>query len=145
MTGVCLWNITGATGFNVYTSIGMYDGALWLGMRDAIAAVAPYEDLICDGKPAKMEAFFGVADTAVVSGMEDAFAGSMLIASSTIPHGLPTHWSVQSALADASWKLCDVATLAAVSASSTGAAKWSAKVEEGSVLVFGPATPCHKL
>lgn len=148
--GVTMFNMliqifaSGATGFNVYTSIGMYDGALWLGMRDAIAAVSPYEDLLCDGKPAPLDSFSGVADTAVLSAMEDAFAGNMLIASSTIPHGLPTKWSVRSARADTSWKLCDVTTLAAVPASSAGTATWAAKAEEGSVLLYGAATPCHK-
>lgn len=137
----------GATGFNMYTSLGMYDGALWLGIRDAIAAVTPYEDLICDGKPASNETFFGVADTAVVSAMEDAYGsytGTMLIASSTIPHGEPTSWNVRSPRADSTWKLCNVATLAATQASSSGSAMYMAHVEEGSVLVFGPTTPCHK-
>ena len=123
----------------------MYDGALWLGMRDAIAAVTPYEDTICDGKPASEDAFSAVSDVAVVSGMEDAFAGNMLIASSTIPHGQPTSWSVHSEMANKRWQLCDVITLHAVSASSNGVASWATQVEEGSVLVFGPATPCHHL
>lgn len=117
-------------------------------MRDAIAAVAPYEDLICDGKPADSAAFSNVANTAVVSGMEDGFEGNMLIASSTIPHGLPTHLTVHSARADASWKLCDVTNLigqGGVSASSTGTVTWATKAEEGTVLVFGPSTPCHKV
>jgi hypothetical protein len=148
--GVTMFNMliqifaNGATGFNVYTSIGMYDGALWLGMRDAIAAVTPYEDLICDGNPAPEDAFSAVADVADVSGMEDAYAGNMIIASSTIPYGLGTSWSVRSALADKAWKLCDVATLKTVSASSDGVASWTTEAEEGSVLVFGPATPCHQ-
>lgn len=134
----------GATGFNVYTSIGMYDGALWLGMRDAIALVSPYEDLICDGTPVPRDSFSGVAPVAVVSGMVEGAAGggTMLIASSTIPHGLPTSWSVHSPHADGSWQLCDVESLVAVSASAAGVAKWEATAEEGSVLLFGSKTPC---
>ena len=38
----------------------------------------------------------------------------------------------------------DRRTLQAVSASSDGVASWATEAEEGSVLVFGPATPCHR-
>jgi hypothetical protein len=134
---------SGATGFNVFASDGMYDMSLWLAMRDAIALVQPYEDLICDGMPIAGGAITAAASAAVVNGMMSA-AGEILIASSTIPHGLPTQFTVASPHARASWVLCDLATNESVNASSAGVARWTnTGAEDGSVLAFGPATPCH--
>ena len=146
--GVSMFNIliqmfaNGATGFNMFQTLGMYDGALWLSMRDAIAAVTPFEDLLCDGEPASPGALQLGGAHAVVSAMRDG-AGTLLIASSTTPAGLATAWVVRSANASESWKLCDVLTLRAVAASSGGSASWSSAAENGTVLAFGPATPCH--
>ena len=135
---------SGMTGFNVYTSDGMYDMALWLAMRDAIAAVTPHEDLLCDGAPAPNATFSGVAATAVVSAMKAKDGSALLIASSTIPHGLATSFTVQADGADASWRLCDVSTLKSIDASSSGSASWKDEAEDGSVLLFAKQTPCHQ-
>jgi hypothetical protein len=133
----------GMTGFNVYTSIGMYDMDLWLAMRDAISAVTPYEDLLCDGTPAPVSTFSETAAAAVVSAMAEQDGSRLLIASSTIPHGLPTSWTATVHGADASWLLCDVVTLKSATVSSGGAAKWTHPAEPGSVLVMSKTTPCH--
>ena len=107
--GVAMYNMliqgfaSGMTGFNVYTSIGMYDMGLWLAMRDAIDVVTPHEDLLCDGAPAALTTFSDTAAVAVVSGMA-AKDGSLLIASSTIPHGSATSWTATVSGADASCK-----------------------------------------
>ena len=122
----------------------MYDMALWLAMRDAIAAVTPHEDLLCDGGPAPNTTFSSVASTAVVSAMKAKDGGALLIASSTIPHGLATSFTVQAAGADASWKLCDVVTQKSVDASASGSASWKSEAEDGSVLLFAKQTPCHQ-
>lgn len=116
---------------------------LWLAMRDAIAIVTPYEDLLFDGVPAPQDTFGNVAATAVVSGMVGPTATSgLLIASSTIPSGLPTHFTVTASGADATWRLCNVATGMSVGAVGK-VASWTSESEPGSVFLFGAATPCH--
>eukprot|EP01051_Picozoa_sp_SAG22_P005002 SAG22_NODE_285_length_12974_cov_2.969087_3_plen_615_part_00 len=142
---------SGATGFNVFANLGVYDGSIWLGMRDAIAAVAPYEDLLCDGAPAPVNTTFSdVAPAAVVSAMQaksgDGGGVKMLIASSTVPHLLATRFTVRVQGADASWRLCDVRTLRSVTfaADGTGTARWDNDAEDGTVLVLGTETPCHR-
>jgi hypothetical protein len=117
----------------------MFDMALWLAMRDAIALVTPREDLIMDGIPAPEGTFNDVAPAAVVSAMISA--DGVLIASSTIPTGLPTKFTVKTT-AGADWLLCDLSTRKSVAAK-LGAATWSAAAETGSVLLFGSKTPCH--
>ena len=117
--------------------------ALWLAMRDAIAAVTPHEDLLCDGAPAPNTTISSVASTAVVSAMIAKDGNALLVASSTIPHGLTTSFTAQTAGADASWALCDVVTLKSVGASSSGSASWQSEAEDGSVLLFAKQTPCH--
>lgn len=134
---------SGMTGFNVFASDGMYDMALWLAMRDAIAAVTPHEDLLCDGAPAPNTTLSSVASTAVVSAMQAKDGSALLIASSTVPHGLATSFTAHAAGADANWMLCDVVTLKFVGASSSGSASWKSEAEDGSVLLFAKETPCH--
>ena len=68
--------VNGATGFNIYVNFGVYDMALWLGMRDAIDLVAPFEDIIMDGAPAPTAVFSSVAATALVSAMAESPDGS---------------------------------------------------------------------
>lgn len=133
----------GMTGFNVYTSLGMYDMDLWLAMRDAISVVTPYEDLLCDGTPTSLSTFSETTAAAVVSAMAEQDGSGLLIASSTVPHGLPTSWTATVHGADASWLLCDVATLKSATVSTGGAVKWAHPAESGSVLVMSKATPCH--
>jgi hypothetical protein len=139
----------GATGFNVYGC--MYDGSLWLGMRDAIALVSPYEDVIMDGVPAEPGVFSQVASNAVVSAMMDTGTGTgmgmsshrMLIASSTIPYGRPTAFTVTAPYATSEWKLCDLITNRSVVVSATGTATWTDENEAGTMLLLALDTPCH--
>lgn len=147
--GPAMYNIliqgfaNGMTGFNVYTSIGMYDMDLWLAMRDAIHVMTAHEDLLCDGAPASLTTFTDTADPAVVSGMMQKDGSALIIASSTVPHGQATSWTATVAGADASWLLCDVVTLKSVSVSSSGSAKWTSPAEKGTVLFMSKTTPCH--
>ena len=142
---------SGATGFQVYTDYGTYDMDIWLAFRRAIALLAPYEDIICDGQPAPVELLSVQApDSAfvvsVVSAMEHASSHAMLIASSTQPYGSPTTFSVRSSHADDSWLLCDLESGRSVPVDATNrTAEWRAEAEGGSVLLFGSKTPCHQL
>ena len=135
----------GATGFNVYGCI--YDGSLWLGMRDAIALVTPYEDVIMDGSPTEPAVLSQVAASAVVSAIVDTGKGTgshrMLIASSTIPYGRPTAFTVSAPFATSEWKLCDLITNRSVVVSATGVATWTAENEDGTMLLLALDTPCH--
>ena len=137
----------GATGFNVYGC--MYDGSLWLGMRDAIALVSPYEDVIMDGMPVEPHAFSQLGASAVVSAMVDTGTGTgtsshrMLIASSTIPYGRPTAFTVTAPYATAEWKLCDLSTNRSAVVSAGGVATWTAESEVGTMLLLALDTPCH--
>ena len=133
----------GMTGFEIYAAIGMYDMDLWLAMRNAIEVMVPHEDLICDGAPGPLSTFSETATAAVVSAMAEQDGSGLLIASSTIPHGLPTSWTATVHGADASWLLCDVVTLKSTAVSSGGAVTWAHPAEAGSVLVMSKATPCH--
>jgi hypothetical protein len=129
----------------------MYDGSLWLGMRDAIALVSPYEDVIMDGVPAEPGVFSQVASSAVVSAMMDTGTGTgmgmsshrMLIASSTIPYGRPTAFTVTAPYATSEWKLCDLITNRSVVVSATGTATWTDENEAGTMLLLALDTPCH--
>lgn len=67
--------------------------SIWLAMRDSIALVTPFEDIIMDGTPAGSAIFSKVTETAVVSAMVLNGHG-MLIASSTLPHGVQTSFTV---------------------------------------------------
>jgi hypothetical protein len=115
----------------------------WLAIRDAVELVTPYEDLICDGSPAPEESLQGLSSSAVVNAMIDDKDGTLLIASSTMPYGVASSFSVRSAKADARWLLCDLVTKRSVAASAGGSAAWQTGSELGSMLVFGPATVCH--
>ena len=119
--------------------------SIWLAMRDAIALVTPYEDLIMDGVPAPVSAFSKVAVSAVVSAMVSGGSdGTMLMASSTIPTGVDTAFTVTTTSADtAGWLLCNLSTLKSVATTAGGGATWSSSAEQGSMLVFGSKTPCH--
>lgn len=121
--------------------------SIWLAMRDSIALVTPFEDIIMDGMPVASAAFSKVAETAVVSAMVLTGRG-MLIASSTLPHGVQTTFTLTppSHLLDvaADWLLCDLATLKAVAPSSDGAATWATESENGSMLLLAQHTPCHR-
>ena len=119
--------------------------ALWLAMRDVIDIITPYEDLLMDGAPAPTTMFSSVAATALVSAMAEHVdgSGSVLIASSTIPHGLPTAFTVTPHGAKPSWKLCDLKTNKSVAVDTTGAATWSSVAEDGSLLILSAKTPCH--
>lgn len=134
---------SGATGFNIYTTEGMYDMALWLAMRDAIAIATPHEDLLCDGTPASAGTFVDVAPSAVLSAMKEATGGALLIASSTMPHGLATEFSVVAEGANVDWLLCDCGTLVSSNVSAGGVAHWRTPQEDGSVLLMASLTPCH--
>ena len=123
--------------------IGMYDMDLWLAMRDAIAVMTPHEDLLCDGAPASNTTFTDVAEAAVVSGMQSKDGTELLIASSTVPHGLASSFSAHAVGADKSWLLCNLLTLKSAGVSSTGTALWRNPVETGSVYLMGKQTPCH--
>ena len=116
----------------------------WLAIRDAIELVTPYEDLICDGFPAPRGTLHSLSSSAVVNAMVDDNDGTLLIASSTMPAGVTSSFVVQSAKADDSWLLCDLVTKRSVVVSASGKAVWASKNELGSILVFGPATICHK-
>jgi hypothetical protein len=120
------------------------DMALWLAMRDAIALVTPFEDIIMDGVPVPAGTFSTLAPAAVVSAMRGGGGGGgVLIASSTIPQGLPTQFTITVADAGSHWLLCDVATLKFVASANGGAATWSSAAERGTVLLFASDTPCH--
>lgn len=116
-------------------------------MRDSIALVTPFEDIIMDGTPAASATFSKVTETAVVSAMVLNGQG-MLIASSTLPHGVQTSFTVTapSHVLDVAsdWLLCDLATLKSVAPSSDGAAAWATESENGSVLLLAQHTPCHR-
>ena len=160
---------SGATGFSLYNSDGFVDGSMWLAVRDAVALLTPYEDLIMDGTPTPSGDLFGLSANAVVSGMsamassgngtegsEGGVGGAILIASSSLPFGSPSSFSVKSAAAaeaatqpqhgqGASWLLCDLRRPAAsVHAGADGVASWSSPVETGTLFLFGPNTPCHQ-
>lgn len=128
---------------------GTFDMEIWLAMRDAIAVVTPFEDLIMDGAPVSNGTITlqdGIQG-AVVSGMEDRETHTVLLASSIKPYGSATGFSVTSSHAGAgtSWRLCDVQTLKFTQArGAPGVASWSSDGEYGSVLLFGAETPCHK-
>ena len=120
--------------------------AMWIAFRDAIDVVTPYEDIIMDGVPAPQSVFSKVSPDALVSAMVDtAGGGRLLIASSTIPHGLPSAFTVTTVGATTSWMLCDVHTNRSVPVAAGGAATWTSGAEGGSVLLLGPDTPCHSL
>jgi len=72
-----------------------------------------------------------------------ATSGNLLIASSTVPHGLPTAFTVAAHDATASWRLCDVHTNRSAPVSANGEVTWSSSAEDGSVLLLGAQTPCH--
>ena len=129
------------------------DMALWLAMRDAIAVVTPYEDLIVDGVPAPDGVFTHESSPALVSSMMSVSSsktygpGTLLIASSTIPAGLPTAFTVTlpalgGGQISPGWLLCDLVTLKSV-APTGKSATWKSDNERGSVLLFGEKTPCH--
>ena len=132
----------GATGLNMFTTEAMEDASLWLAVRDAVALATPFEDLLCDGVPAPEGTFVDVAAAAVASAMQDPVTGTLFIASSTLPYGLSTSFTVRSSLSTASWKLCNVQTNATAAVGSNGV-QWTNAAELGSVLVCGPSTPCH--
>lgn len=121
--------------------------SIWLAMRDSIALVTPFEDIIVDGTPVASVAFSKVKEAAVVSAMVLPSQG-MLIASSTLPHGVQTSFTVTapSHVLDvaADWLLCDLATLKAVTPGSDDTVTWAAESENGSVLLLAQHTPCHK-
>jgi hypothetical protein len=147
--GVSLYNAllqvfaSGATGFHLYTHDGFVDMSMWLAVRDAIAMVTPYEDIIMDGTPAPDGTFTNVAPAAVLSAMITAGDGMLLIASSTMPYGRATEFTVATPHALSSWLLCDLSTNESVAAGSDGSATWSSAAENGSILVFGAKTRCH--
>jgi hypothetical protein len=154
--GIAMFNLliqlfaSGATGFNVYTDYGTYTMDIWLAFRDAIALVTPYEGLIMDGAPVAADkgaitVSSSASRGAVVSGMEDLETHTMLIASSITPYGDATSFSIASSYANASWRLCDLATGVSKSASASGVVEWSSEAENGSVLVLGAHTPCHNM
>jgi hypothetical protein len=143
----------------MYTSDGFVDGSIWLAVRDAVALVTPMEDLLMDGSPTPTGEIFGLSPNAVVSGMSAATskggAGAILIASSSLPFGLPSTFSVKSAAAakgaaqqqqvkGGGWLLCDLEhTALSVEAGADGVASWTSPVENGTLLLFGADTPCH--
>jgi hypothetical protein len=67
----------------------------------------------------------------------------MLIASSTIPYGRPTAFTVTAPYATSEWKLCDLITNRSAVVSATGAATWTDENEAGTVLLLALDTPCH--
>ena len=139
---------SGATGFNVFQSRGMNDMAIWFAFRDAIALVTPYEDLIVEGVPAPTELFSKVASTAVFSAMmyapDSVVSKAILIASSTLPLGQPTAFTLTWAAANASsWKLCNLATNVSTPVSASGVTTYTSVAEHGSVLLLSASTPCE--
>jgi hypothetical protein len=115
----------GATGFNLFTNDGFVDGSLWLAVRSAVALVTPYEDLVMDGTPTQDSVIFGTTANAVVSGMTaGGGSGAILIASSTLPYGGTTAFSVGvpaiNRPAGGVWTLCDLATTTFVAAGGWG-------------------------
>jgi hypothetical protein len=139
---------SGATGFNLYTHNGFVDMSIWLAVRDAVALVTPHEDLIMDGQPAAAADMTRLSATAVVSAMMGP-DGSMLIASSTMPHNQQGTFSVRSTAPTTSgWLLCELPRAGAgagkaVAPSADGVASWHTAREAGSLLLFGRSTPCH--
>jgi hypothetical protein len=127
---------SGATGFNVFDDDGVYDMAIWLAFRDAIALVAPHEDLVMDGIPAPNGTFSRVAPGAVVSAMQAADGSALLIASSTVPPGRPTSFAVRMPFATAGGRLCDLQTGRCVPVAAGGEASWSCEAEGGTVLLL---------
>ena len=126
--GVALFNAllqvfaSGATGFHLYTHNGFVDMSMWLAVREAIAMVTPYEDVIMDGTPAPDGTFSNVAPAAVLSAMTDtANASMLLIASSTLPYGRATAFTVHG-VSGGGWLLCDLSTNKSVAAGSDGSA-----------------------
>eukprot|EP01046_Picozoa_sp_COSAG06_P036725 COSAG06_NODE_4078_length_4596_cov_3453.381281_3_plen_254_part_00 len=115
----------------------------WLAVRDVVELVTPYEDLICDGSPAAEGSLHSLSSSAVVNAMVDGKDGTLLIASSTMPSGVASSFTVESAKADGSWLMCDLTTKRSVAASAGGKATWASGNELGSMLAFGPATACH--
>ena len=133
-------------GFNVYTADGFVDMSLWLAFRDAVALVAPHEGLVLDGTPSEEGALFALDPSAVVSAMVAADRGSMLIASSSLPHNRQSGFSVRAppGTDTTHWLLCNLQnTSRSVAAGADGAASWAAKEEAGTLLLFGARTPCH--
>ena len=98
-----------------------------------------------DGVPTGPGVLSQVAASAVVSAMVSNGTGShrMLIASSTIPYGRPTAFTVSAPYATPEWKLCDLITKRSVAVSATGAATWAAENEAGTMLLLAVDTPCH--
>ena len=70
---------------------------------------------------------------------------AVLIASSTIPPGEPTQFSVRAPGNQSSWRLCDLGTNRSARANAEGVATWASGAEDGSVLLFAATTPCHEL
>ena len=93
--------------------------------------------------PAPDGTFTKVAPQAVVSAMTSP-TGGMLIASSTMPIGQATEFSVSTGtpLDAAGWLLCDLTTRKSVHAEG-GTASWASPAEGGSLLLFASDTPCH--
>lgn len=120
--------------------------AIWFAFRDAIALVTPYEDLVVEGVPASTEVFSKVASTTVLSAMTEApdsgVGKDMLVASSTLPHGQPTVFTLTWAAANASWKLCNLATNVSTPVSASGVTTYTSVAEHGSVLLLSTSTPC---
>lgn len=128
----------------MYVNFGLYDMALWLAFRDVIDLVTPYEDIVMDGAPAPSSAFSKLSGDALLSAMVDpAKGGRMLIASSTIPHGLPSSFTVVAEGATPAWMLCNVMTNHSVRVAVGGEASWDSRAEFGSLFLLGPKTPCH--
>ena len=137
----------GATGLNLYTHNGFVDMSLWLTVRDAIALVAPHEDLIMDGAPTAAVDITGLSAKAVVSGMP-GHDGSMLIAASSMPHNKPCAFSVRAKAQASGWLLCELpragtSASKAVDPGLDGVVSWHAAREVGSLLLFARNTPCH--
>ena len=106
--------------------------------------VTPFEDLIVDGAPAPGGTFIAASASAVVGAMVDSDGLTMLVGSSTLPYGEPTKFSIHSAKATATWLLCDLLTNRSAAVSSSGVALWASEEELGTLLSFGPHTPCHR-
>lgn len=129
----------GATGFNMFDNDGVYDMGLWVAMRDAISLVAPHEDILMDGVPAATSTITNVSSNAIVSAMISADGASILIASSTVPPGRPTSFTVH-APQRSSW-LCDLTTNKSISIEN-GAITWSSTRETGTVLLLSQNAAC---
>eukprot|EP01043_Picozoa_sp_COSAG02_P097474 COSAG02_NODE_33691_length_496_cov_0.863980_1_plen_119_part_10 len=118
----------------MYVSFGVYDMALWIAFRNAIDLLTPYEDIVMDGVTADASTFTQVSRRAFVSAMQES--GNMLIASSTVPHGQPTSFTIVARGATAAWLLCDLQTNRSVPVSASGHVSWSSSAEDGSVLIL---------